>query len=76
MNEDFNNGPIAILLVLALVISVLSTFTILKAIEEFEYAPPRASEIGDNAPTTGSVMLDIVEPQTPETGVVVLSIKR
>lgn len=66
MEEDMSKASIAVLLVLALMISILGTFTVLKAVDDYDSIPFHMAPVhGPDKPagrTSASLTLSIGEP--------------
>jgi len=75
MEEDFSKGSLAVILVLALIISVLSTFSVLNAIDK---APVAETEIQTSSLTSGQLKLSIEhEPiASSQSAAIMLSIQQ
>ena len=79
MKEDITKASLAVLLVLALIISVLSTFTILTSLEDITTGPPLTIvKTQEKALPQGSVSLSIAQPEqiNTQSASLSLSIKR
>lgn len=78
-NNDITKASLAVLLILAMVISVLSTITILNSLEQTKFTQKRGeSNIIDNDENYGNIKLNIIRDQKiePEGASVSLQIKR
>jgi len=77
MKEDVSKSAIAVLLVLAIIVSVLSTFAVLNALEQPAQMPVQ-DVVKRTGSTQGTVGLTILGPQETEsqTGTVSLTINR
>jgi hypothetical protein len=58
MNQDLSNRTVFILVVLTLIISTLSTFTILSNVEARE--PVQPLPIGESLSTTGEIRIELI----------------
>ncbi|MBT3408440.1 hypothetical protein HN415_07190 [Candidatus Woesearchaeota archaeon] len=79
MSYDISKASLAVLLILAMVISVLSTFTILNTLDGSDFSIKNAeSKIKSNDINQGNVNLNIVHKQIiePEKASVSLQINR
>jgi len=72
MTEDFSKGSLAVILVLALIISVLSTITVLNAIDDSRPVP-----VNEKPLTSGNLKLEIKQPVEagPQQAAIMLQIK-
>jgi hypothetical protein len=69
--EEVSKSTLAVMMLLALLVSVVSTITVLKVINE----PYGTSSSGKAAPVEGNVVLTIEKTPEPSYGQVSLSIK-
>ncbi len=76
MGEDIPKRAVAVLLLLALTVSVISSIAVINAVESMQYEQARepAVSVGSGA-QAGAVSLDIREPDRQATSSVSLSIK-
>ena len=68
MDNDITKSSIALLLVMAMIISVLSTMSIINGFENAQTSPPMIkTQVPEGGPAQGTVSLAIVGPEEKPT---------
>ena len=67
MDNDISKTSLAVMLILAMLISVLSTLTIMGSLEKTDYIPKKeAFKVNNDEVGSGSINLKIVREEQPE----------